>query len=149
MTRINTIPAELLMDEHLLAAHREGARPLNEIKSGKDCIKNAPSNYKLGQGHVKFARKHLLWTKTQFDQAKSECLERGFNIKDYDFDVIGIKSIYLNDYKPTTKDYRLNLARLCARWRKRTKPYHFNGVKIDCYESFQEWLNMVKKELSL
>lgn len=149
MTRINTIPAELLLDEHLLAAHREGLRPLNEVLNGKSNIDKAPSEYKLGEGHVKFSRKHLLWVSGQFLGARDECLERGFKIKSYESDLSNLDSLYLNQYAPTKKDHRHNLARLCERWRKRTKPYHFNGVKIDDRASFFEWLNMVKLELNL
>lgn len=149
MTRINTLPAELLLDEHLLAAHREGLRPVNEIRSGKGGIDKAPLHYKLGQGHVKFARKHLLWTVRQFTEARNECFDRGFSVKDYEADLSGISARYLNDYRPTRADHRHNLARICERWRKRSKAYHFNGVRIDTVQEFREYLNMVKRELGL
>ena len=149
MTRINTLPAELLLDEHLLAAHREGLRPVNEIHSGKGSINKAPTRYKLGSGHVKFARKHLLWTVRQFMEARNECFDRGFSVKDYEADLSDISARYLNDYRPTRADHRHNLARICERWRKRSKAYHFNGVKVDDVKTFREYLNMVKLELGL
>ena len=53
------------------------------------------------------------------------------------------------DYKITKKDLRHNLARLCDRFRKRKKPYHFDGEPIDNYKDFKVWLGLVKEELEL
>lgn len=149
MTRINVIPANLLLDEHCQAAWREGSRPMNEIKSGKNNIAKAPKHYKLGEGHVKFARKHLIWAIGQFEEARDEYLSRGFNIPHYSFDINEFDPRFKNDYKPTKKDYRHNLARLCDRFRKRSKPYHFHSKKIDTNKDFLEYLKHVKKALDL
>ena len=149
MTRINVIPASLLLDEHCHAAWREGSRPMNEIKSGKGNINKAPNSYKLGEGHVKFARKHLVWTIAQFEEARDEYLARGFNIASYSFDINEYDKVYQNNYSPSKKDFRHNLARICERFRKRTKPYHFHGKKVDSNKDFLVYLKGVKKVLDL
>lgn len=149
MTRINCIPAEYLLDEHLLAAHREGLRPQNEILSGKINVSKAPANYKLGAGHVLFCRKHLVWTNGMFDSVRSECLIRGFNINPHTSDLSDIPPVCLNDYTPTKQNLRHNLARICERWRKRKKAYHWNGEIINDVATFRVYLSVVKEDLKL
>lgn len=149
MTRINCIPATLLLDEHLIAAHREGLRPQNELLQGKDNTHKAPVSYQLKTGHVLFCRKHLLWTNRQFEQARAECISRGINIQLYHSSTTGIPSHCLNDYQPTVKDYRHNLARICERFRKRKKAYHFKGQKVDSVKDFRLYLKTVNQSLNI
>lgn len=149
MTRINCIPPKLLLDEHLRAHCREGLRPINEVKAGKSSIAGCPNDWRLGTGHVKFCKKHLLFTAAQFDSAAQENESRGFGGYTYRSDLSGIPFTYLNDYTPTKKALRSNLARICVRWRKRTKPYHYDGERIDDLTSFKQYVQFVKRELSL
>lgn len=149
MTRINCIPSHLLLDEHLHAAVREGSRPINEVRSGKDNIKNAPVRWKLGIGHVLFCKKHLTWTHQQYVSAKEEYYKRGFNGYDFVVDLNGIPTKFLNDYKPSKAELRTNLARICERFRKRKKPYHFHGKVVDTNKDFLYYLSQVKNSLNV
>ena len=55
MTRINVgIPPAELINQHLIAEHREIKRIPNCIAKGKYNMDNIPRRFKLGKGHVKF-----------------------------------------------------------------------------------------------
>lgn len=57
MTRINVVQTNELSDAWLIAEYIELPRVLKDNFS----IKDAPNRYKLGTGHVKWARKHALF----------------------------------------------------------------------------------------
>lgn len=153
MTRVNCINPALLLDEWLDAHLREGLRPINNILAGKDSIKDCPSDWKLGEGHEKFLRKHSVFTLNQWNKAKEEYYKREIKHKNYSYDasIEGVPSLYLNDYKPSRVAIRSNIARLCDRWRKRNSgkrgiKYHWNGKLVDDYSSFKEYVSHVKKQ---
>lgn len=50
MTRINCVPVEELTDKHLLAEYRELPRIFNLARA----VEDAPTEYVLGTGHMKF-----------------------------------------------------------------------------------------------
>ena len=55
MTRINVgIPPAELINQHLIAEHREIKRIPNCIAKGKYNMDGIPDKFKLGTGHVKF-----------------------------------------------------------------------------------------------
>ena len=55
MTRINVgIPPAELVNQHLLAEHREIKRIPNCVAKGKYNMDGMPERFKLGTGHVKF-----------------------------------------------------------------------------------------------
>lgn len=137
MTRINCIDQKYLLDEHLLAAVREGLRPLNEVLDGKGNLKGCPDDWKLGAGHVKFCKAHLPFTVYQWLTAHVEYYNRGFKGFEYTYPTFShLPKKYLNIYRPTEKAMRSNLARIVERWRKRKKPYHFKGKVIDNRKDF-------------
>lgn len=147
MTRINCIPPTMLLDEHLQASVREGLRPINEVLNGKANINNAPDSYKLGTGHVLFCKKHLLFTKRQFELAQREYHLRGFNGFNYGCPTLDVSTSYLNDYEPTIRDLRTNLARIIERFRKRKKPYHFRGKVVDSNKVFRLYYKQLKRSV--
>ena len=63
MTRINLVPPAELCDQHLLAEHRELTRIPNAVAKGKFSLKGQPSDYKLGEGHVRFFFNKLMFLK--------------------------------------------------------------------------------------
>ena len=115
MTRINAfIPVVELSDKHLLAEHREIKRIPNTIKSGKAVIKDIPSRFTLGKGHVKFFYKKLLWLHNRYNEIYQECKNRGFNVIDYndafknDLDIIP-QMLWLHcyaDWEPDKKEIK-------------------------------------------
>ena len=67
MTRINVgIPPAELVNQHLLAEHREIKRIPNCIAKGKYNMEDIPDKFKLGKGHVKFFYNKLLHLKKRY-----------------------------------------------------------------------------------
>lgn len=87
MTRINCVPVEDLMDQHLMAEYREIRRIGSYLeKSNKSLtarqIKNKiPKEYCLNTGHVFFHYDKAKYLSSRFDCLVLELQLRGFNIK--------------------------------------------------------------------
>ncbi|RDE94914.1 deoxyribonuclease [Aggregatibacter aphrophilus] len=80
MTRINLVPPSELCDQHLLAEHRELTRIPNAVAKGKFHLKGQPTEYKLGEGHVRFFFNKMAFLKKRYDALHAECRARGFNV---------------------------------------------------------------------
>lgn len=155
MTRINVIPAELLLSEHLLAELREITRIPNAILSGKAKIdfKAIPERYTLGKGHVIFWYDKLGYIRARYEQLYKEAKKRGFNVTYKDIDYKQLSPIHqaalMNDYAPTKEAQLLNIERICERFDLRKKAYSFHGVIINDEYSFNRYLNLIGRELRL
>ncbi len=100
MTRINAdIPVKELVGKHLLAEHREIKRIPNTIVSGKAKIENIPTEFKLGAGHVKFFYDKQTFLLRRYKQLYAECVERGYNVTNYESCWDGMPSELWNDYQ--------------------------------------------------
>jgi len=119
MTRINVIPVEELADQHLLAEARELPRIPNAILKGRYNLSGMPSEYTLGQGHVKMFYTRLGFLKRRYDQLHRECLERGFNVE-YRFPE-GLPADMMGDYTPTEHALKINRERIITRWPKKAR----------------------------
>tara|TARA_R110000765_G_scaffold377343_2_gene468234 strand:+ start:42 stop:458 length:417 start_codon:yes stop_codon:yes gene_type:complete len=116
MTRINCgIPVRELTNQHLLAEHREIKRIPNTISSGKAVIKDIPSDFRLGTGHVKFFYDKLLYLKNRYIEIYDECVKREFNITNYIEAWDDIPTNLMNDYSPTDYDREIVRARIKER----------------------------------
>lgn len=116
MTRINCgIPPEKLSDKHLIAEHREIKRIPNQISKGKYSLKGQPTEFKLGEGHVKFFYDKLLFLKKRYDSIYLECKKRGFNVTYFGGAWNNVPKEFLKDYKPTKKDILLVKKRIKER----------------------------------
>ena len=116
MTRINVgvHPSEL-NTKMLIAEHREIKRIPNCIKKGRYCLKDIPSTFKLGTGHVKFFYNKVLFLKKRYVEIRQECLRRNYNVQDFSDCFEGIPKELLNDYVPTERDRLLILERISER----------------------------------
>lgn len=116
MTRINVVPPSELVDKHLLAEYRELPRVFRLARRCAD----APREYTLGHGHVKFFYDKLLFLTRRFEALVVELGRRGFTVN-YPNVVIRehVPELY-NDYEPTTAALELNRARLRERLEKMT-----------------------------
>ena len=116
MTRINVgvFPSEL-SDKHLLAEHREIKRIPNTIKSGKAIVKDIPTQFTLGTGHVKFFYNKLLYLKNRYISLYEECIKRGFNVTNYIAAWDDLPSELMQDYTPLAQDRAIVLERIEAR----------------------------------
>ena len=119
MTRINVVPVRELCDQHLLAEYRELPRVFNLARVAPD----APKEYTLGAGHVKFFYDKLTYLIERYKRIVDECLARGFNIQHLTPppDVDPPDELF-NDYVPTPDALRINRQRIKERmptqWRK-------------------------------
>ena len=115
MTRINVVPPQELCDKHLLAEHRELTRIPNNIVNGKAVIRDLPSAYTLGTGHVKFFYNKLAYLYKRYLTLTEECKARGFNVTnrwpDIDSTLLWYKPLY-QDYQPTDAALAINRERI-------------------------------------
>ena len=108
MTRINAdIPVKELVGKHLLAEHREIKRIPNTITSGKAKIENIPQDFRLGTGHVKFFYDKQKFLLNRYRQIYAECIDRGYNVTNYESCWDGIPKNLFNDHKFTEDDNNL------------------------------------------
>ena len=99
MTRINVgIPPTELVNQHLIAEHREIKRIPNCIAKGKYNMEGIPDKFKLGTGHVKFFYNKLLYLKNRYVSLYNECIKRGFNVQNYIGAWDNVPQELMNDY---------------------------------------------------
>ena len=155
MTRVNVLPAELLLSEHLLAELRETTRIPNAILSGKAKIdfKAIPERYTLGKGHCLFFYTKLGYIRARYDQLYKEAKKRGFNVTYKDIDYSQLSPVHqvalMLDYVPTKEAHLLNIDRICERFDLRKKSYSFHGVIINDEYSFNRYLKIIENKLAL
>ena len=105
MTRINVgIPPTELVNQHLIAEHREIKRIPNCIAKGKYNMEGIPNKFKLGTGHVKFFYNKLLYLKNRYISLYNECIKRGFNVQNYIGAWDNVPQELMNDYKVEDND---------------------------------------------
>ena len=105
MTRINVgIPPAELVNQHLIAEHREIKRIPNCIAKGKYNMNGIPDEFKLGTGHVKFFYNKLLYLKNRYWKLYIECIKRGFSVQNYSSAWDNVPQELMNNYQPTYKD---------------------------------------------
>jgi deoxyribonuclease (pyrimidine dimer) len=108
MTRISVgIKASELCDQHLRKERIEILRIPNAIKSGKAVIKDIPTKFSLGEGHVKFFYDKLLYLHKRYDALTTECINRGFVTTDYSSAFRGLPNKLYNDYTETLYDRKI------------------------------------------
>lgn len=105
MTRINVgiLPKDLSI-RHLIAEHREIKRIPNVVSKGKFNLKGQPSEFKLGDGHVKFFYTRLGYLKQRYEELYSECRRRGYDVTYYGNAWDGAPQNMMGDYIPTERD---------------------------------------------
>ena len=108
MTRINVgIPPVELVNQHLIAEHREIKRIPNCIAKGKYNMDGIPENFKLGTGHVKFFYNKLLYLKNRYIGLYNECIKRGFNVQNYINAWDNVPKELMNDYTVKENDIKI------------------------------------------
>lgn len=117
MTRINTIPPQHLSDQHLLAETRELVRIPRTTTSGKAKINlnKIPKDFVLGKGHVLHFYNKQKWLHNRYQELRKECLERGFNISDYNDAFKDLPPELYKDWKPTPESIKLIKERILDR----------------------------------
>ncbi len=131
MTRINLVPPAELCDQHLLAEHRELTRIPNAVAKGKYHLKGQPTEYKLGEGHVRFFFNKMAFLKKRYDLLHVECKARGFNVQYIWNEDLPLDPALWQDYDPTETALALNRARIQERMpaKARFTPYKIQVEK--------------------
>jgi len=115
MTRINLVPPLELCDQHLLAEHRELTRIPNAVDKGKFNLQGQPTDYKLGEGHVRFFFNKLAFLKRRYDELHLECKARGFNVQYIWPENLPQNAELWADYQATSEALALNRERIALR----------------------------------
>ena len=115
MTRINLVPPLELCDQHLLAEHRELTRIPNAVAKGKFNLQGKPTDYKLGEGHVRFFFNKLAFLKRRYDELHLECKARGFNVQYIWPENLPQNAELWADYQATSEALALNRERIALR----------------------------------
>jgi len=122
MTRINVVPVQELVRQHLVAEYREIARlPQNLRRSLSRSTpfskSEIPTEYTLGKGHVKFFYDKMLFLKNRFDLLTAEMQRRGYktSFTDSSIFVTDIAEEWCNDYTPTESALEVNRSRISLR----------------------------------
>ena len=112
MTRINVVPVQELCDKHLLAEYRELPRV---FKLARPCP-DAPKEYTLGAGHVKFFYDKLKFLQERFIQIVLEMDIRGITTTFRMTPAVDpSRALLYGDYTPTPEALALNRARIAER----------------------------------
>ena len=132
MTRINVgIPPKQLTSKHLIAEHRELKRIPNVVAKGRCNLKNIPLVFSLGKGHVSFFYDKLGYLRDRYRDLYQECINRGFNVQNYEASWNGIPSELMNGYTPTENDVRIITERIAERLANPIAKQKKNGLQKD------------------
>lgn len=153
MTRINTIPVELLTDSHAMAEYRElpmvNASLARTLRSKRglrfDVI---PPQYTLNRGHVTFHYNKGKYLFERFNQLIEELNKRNYNINPsnrvIDWNVFHQIDGLWNGWIPTHEDHMINVARIVERIEAKPLIYRYYGSKIEAdfiqqnYSNYQQ-----------
>ena len=138
MTRVNTIPVELLLDQHLLAEYRELPMVLASLKrslvavNGKAKLLKIPPKYTLNTGHVSFFYNKEKWLNQRWKLLIKELKFRGYRIdhKARNVDWSIFNTVPQIDWEPSMADKLLNFERIVTRFQQRPAWYRFHGSPI-------------------
>lgn len=135
MTRINVVPVEELSDQHLIAEYRELPRCIKQNFN----LQNAPKNYILGMGHVKWAASHPSFLLDRYCNLCDEMDWRGFQVN-YTYTDLALLAAKLgktfnkySNYEIKEKDIELNKNRLIEKYRLKPDFYKWTNRKKPKY----------------
>ncbi len=123
MTRINCVPVDKLIRQHLIAEYRELPRVFgavyNMLQAGKSKAHDPNEPYKLGKGHVLFFYTRLKYLSDRHHELVNEMLSRGYVPAHnkplwYTWAEL-IPQEYWNDWTPTIHDQAVNWQRIVDR----------------------------------
>lgn len=120
MTRINCIPPEELCRQHLVAEYRELPRVVALAERawaarGEAALRDAPLNYTLGAGHVRFFYAKQAWAAERFAALVAEMQRRGYRTAHCALPACNVPAHWRGAWIPTPADQALNRARIAER----------------------------------
>lgn len=151
MTRINTILATDLTDQHLLAEYREITRIFALVAAA--CQKHSvpailakiPANYRMGAGHVLFFYDKLAFIERRYFALRDEVLQRQFKITLKD-DIVAFRQVidgrFYRDFEPSKQDMAVNVERLIEKIIAKPNWYKMRGSPI-CDDAYVAYLRQL------
>lgn len=144
MTRINTtlngtnFTHDMLLDQHLFVAYREVTR----ISSLARVAHDAPAEYVLGTGHMKFFFDKGAFLVKQCAELYQACVERGYNATEKHYKPHGPGLD--NDWQPDFKATCANLMRLQERLNDNPGFYTYKGKPASKNYYYDILISLVK-----
>lgn len=136
MTRINIIPPEELMDQHLIAEYREtrlltqNLRRSFQSKNGMDKTK-IPKQFTLNAGHILFFKDKGEYIRKRYEQLQTEMRNRGFTPTFPEIDTTIWPTGFKNDWTPSERDMSIVRERIALRISQRPGWYRYYGKVIN------------------
>lgn len=136
MTRINTLPVNLLLDQHLMAEYRELPMVLASLRRSLESPtwhpNKIPKTYRLGSGHVMFFYNKRDFLTTRFALLIRELQRRGFNVNPHErqVDFTVYDAVSNISWEPTLPDHHLNATRIIQRVEQRPAWYRYKGKLV-------------------
>lgn len=136
MTRINIIPPEELMDQHLIAEYREtrlltqNLRRSFQSKNGMDKTK-IPKQFTLNAGHILFFKDKGEYIRKRYASLQDEMRRRGFTPTFPVIDTDVWPPGFRNDWTPTERDMAIVRDRIAHRISQRPGWYRYFGKVVD------------------
>ena len=114
MVRINLLPPNLLLDQHLLAEYNEILMLCGYVKKQYPFIDGRPEEYCLGKGHIKFFSNKMTYLIHRFNSIREELTDRGYSVeKIFPFSpVTDLDAASWQDYTPTIEAYSAIIERI-------------------------------------
>lgn len=118
MTRINLVPPNELIRNHLMAEYRELPRIYALARKWLDDGKprDLPKSYRLGRGHVLFFYNKLKWVNHRWGLLCYEMVRRGYNPAYWpNPQFTGCEEELWNDWSPSEEEVTINRLRIAKR----------------------------------
>ncbi len=127
MVRINIISPGCLADQHLIAEYNEILMLIGYV-SIYPIIRDVPSRYCLGKGHMIFFKDKLAYIRKRHELLKQEMRKRGFK-PNRSVDLKGFSRKLINDWKPEKGDAAIIKKRLIEKISLKPGFYRYYGIK--------------------
>lgn len=141
MTRINLVPPQELMDQHLFAEFREikmvpmSLRRSIMARGIEDVLAKVPPTYRLNVGHVSFFYDKFRYLHHRYAQLKAELHVRGINYDPLsELDPVGVYDTLAQDlrfhkfYEPTPEALVVIRERIASKIAMKPDWYRYYGV---------------------
>jgi deoxyribonuclease (pyrimidine dimer) len=125
MTRINVVPVEELVREHLQGEYHEITRVFTLARAAQNSVlrgsKKLPLKFTLGTGHVLFFYNKLGWVADRYEQLTNEMRKRGYKVNPIPREKLleGIDSRMQHSYNVTQEALRINRQRIAERLKEK------------------------------
>lgn len=139
MTRINLVPPQELMDQHLFAEFREIKMVPKSLQRSINArgvagvLLRVPAEFTLGKGHVSLFYDKGAYLETRFEELRAELRRRNYNFDELskldDANVYLRYPMFLGAYVPTEVALKLIRQRIAEKIALKPDWYRYSGTK--------------------